>query len=249
MTEPAETSRLYERVSRDLAARIADGEFGVGTRLPAERQLAATYEVSRPTVREAIIALELDGLIEVRKGSGVYVKASAPAAGGANADVGPFELLEARRLIEGEVCALAAVRATDELIAALDAMVDQMEGLQSDPIRAEAVDREFHTRIAEASLNSAMIPVVEMLWDARSRSAQYRLLSDKARGAGVVPREDEHRAIVRALETRDPEKARAAMRAHLARVLDALLEATEVHEMELARQRVASQRGRFSLSV
>ncbi|KAK0351729.1 hypothetical protein LTR94_023793 [Friedmanniomyces endolithicus] len=243
-------ARLYEKVSRDLALRIAQGEFKLGSRLPAERQLAQTYEVSRPTVREAIIALELDGLIEVRKGSGVYVKALQPTTGGAtSADVGPFELLEARRLIEGEVCALAAVRATGELIAELDQLVDQMEGLQNDPMRAEEVDRRFHMRIAEASLNSAMTPVVEMLWDARSRSAQYRLLSDKARGAGVVPREDEHRAIVRALESRDPDRARAAMRAHLARVLDALLEATEVHELELARQRVASQRGRFTLKV
>src|SRR5690348_1481108 len=101
--------RLYEKIAQTIAADIASGKFAVGQRLPSERDLAQALDVSRPTVREAIIALELDGLVDVRMGSGVYVLHQRPPAGQApDRDIGPFELLEARRAIEGESCALAA---------------------------------------------------------------------------------------------------------------------------------------------
>jgi len=77
----AEKSRLYDRVAKGVAAKIADGEFAVGERLPSERELALAYGVSRPTVREAVFALELDGLVEVRKGVGVFVVAQSPRGG------------------------------------------------------------------------------------------------------------------------------------------------------------------------
>src|SRR5579859_6975796 len=115
MVAKPESGRLYERVAEELAQRIAAGEYPVGRRLPSERDLAQAYTVSRPTIREAIIALELDGLVEVRLGSGVYVTARLPRGGEAGAmDVGPFELLEARRAIEGESAALAAGLISDE---------------------------------------------------------------------------------------------------------------------------------------
>lgn len=242
------TGRLYERVSADLAAKIASGSFAVGQRLPSERLLAQSYAVSRPTVREALIALELDGLVEVRMGSGVYVTARVPRDGkAAEADVGPFELLEARRAIEGEACALAALRITDEELAALSALVIEMhEENARDVAMSEDADRRFHMLIAAATQNSGMIAAVEMLWDARARSPQYRLMSEKAHAAGVVPRIDEHALIVDALRTRQPEIARTTMRSHLTRVLESLMEATEVHELEQARQRVAAQRRRYA---
>src|SRR3954471_15967575 len=110
----AEPRRLYEQIAQKLAKAIANGVYEVGQRLPSERELAQSFEVSRPTVREAIIALELDELVEVRLGSGVYVTNSHPPSGHAGAkDIGPFELLEARRAIEGEACALAALRIDD----------------------------------------------------------------------------------------------------------------------------------------
>ena len=240
--------RLYERVSDDLSAQIASGAYIIGQRLPAERVLAQTYSVSRPTVREAIIALELDGLVEVRMGSGVYVTSITPRGGkAAEADVGPFELLEARRAIEGEACALAAVRITDAELDALTALIGEMHDENGRDIdRSEDADRRFHVLIAEATQNSPMVTAVEALWDARARSPQYKLLSDKAHAAGVIPRTDEHNIIVEALRTRDPERARTAMRGHLTRVLESIMEATEVHEMEQARARVAQQRRRYA---
>ena len=111
MTEPR---RLYEQIAQQLAKSIADGKYEVGQRLPSERELAQAFDVSRPTVREAIIALELDELVEVRLGSGVYViNRLPPARPRGYKDIGPFELLEARRAIEGEACAMAAMRIDD----------------------------------------------------------------------------------------------------------------------------------------
>ena len=85
-----EARRLYEQISQKLAKSIADGKYEIGHRLPSERELAQAFKVSRPTVREAIIALELDGLVEVRLGSGVYVMNRHPPSGSEGAkDIGP----------------------------------------------------------------------------------------------------------------------------------------------------------------
>jgi DNA-binding FadR family transcriptional regulator len=243
-----DSGRLYERVAQDLAAKITAASFVLGQRLPSERDLAQAYNVSRPTVREAIIALELDGLVEVRMGSGVYVVATQPRGGKAGAtDIGPFELLEARRAIEGEACALAAQRISDAELVQLDALVAEMQAENGrDLNRSEDADRRFHLLIAETTQNSAMIAAVQMLWDARVRSPQTKLLQTKAHAAGVAPRIDEHAEIVEALRSRRPEAARQAMRTHLSRVLDARLAATEVLEIEQVRARIAAERRRHA---
>jgi len=249
MAERAAGKRLYERLSQDLAAKIAVGQYAVGQRLPAERHLAKTYEVSRPTVREAIIALEVDGLVEVKVGSGVYVIACEPQGAPTEHDIGPFELLEARRAIEGEACALAASRISDECLDILEGLVAEMQAENArDIVMSEDADRRFHRLIAEATQNSALVAAVDMLWEARARSPQYQLLTSKTHAAGIKPRIDEHQVIVDALRGRDPSAARNAMQHHLSRVLESALQATEVREMELARARLQAQRERYAVS-
>ncbi len=247
MMAKAESGRLYERVAEDLSRKIATGLYAVGQRLPSERDLAQSYAVSRPTIREAIIALELDGLVDVRLGSGVYVTARLPNGGKAGEmDVGPFELLEARRAIEGEACALAAALISDEQLEELQGLVAEMQAENArDVVMSEDADRRFHMLIATATRNSAMIAAVQTLWEARARSPQTKLLSVKAHAAGVTPRIDEHAAILDALRARSPEHARRAMRDHLTRVLASLLAATEVQELEQARARIAAERQRY----
>jgi DNA-binding FadR family transcriptional regulator len=251
MSQRADTGRLYERVARDLSAKIAQGHYTVGQRLPSERDLAVTYEVSRPTVREAVIALELDGLVEVRMGSGVYVTAKRPRGGKAGeTDIGPFELLEARRAIESEACAIAAARITDEELEQLGQLVDEMQAENArDVSMSEDADRRFHLLIAKATQNSGMQAAVQMLWDARARSRQNQFLSVKAHAAGVKPRIDEHSMILNALRSRDPDTARQAMRSHLTRVIESLLVATETHELELARAKIEAQRKRYVAAI
>src|SRR5471030_2809326 len=109
-----EPRRLYRQIADQIAGLIAAGEFKPGSRLPAERELAAKLGVSRASVREAIISLEIGGLVEVRIGTGIFVTRNAASAESRDRDVGPgpFELLSARKLIEGEMAALAATAAT-----------------------------------------------------------------------------------------------------------------------------------------
>ncbi len=241
----AGNSRLYVRVSADLARQIADGDFAIGERLPPERTLAQTYGVSRPTVREAIIALEVDGMVEVRMGSGVYVVASSPRGGTpAYPDMGPFEVLEARRAVEGEVCGIAATRITPAGLDELEALLHEMAEAGDYEV-SERADRDFHLGIARATGNSGLVAVVEMLWQARSRSPQYLLMSEKAHAAGVFPRHDEHLQILDALRSRDGDRAAKAMRSHISRVLASFMHATEINEVERMRQRFARERERF----
>src|SRR5688572_3490795 len=244
-----ETRRLYEQISQQLAKEIAEGKYELGQRLPSERELAQSFGVSRPTVREAIIALELDELVEVRLGSGVYVTNRLPPQGHERAkDIGPFELLEARRAIEGEACALAALRIEDAQIAQLSALVAQMrdDNQHNEILMSEEADRRFHELIASSTQNSGIIAAVQMLWDARARSPQSHLMDDKGRASGLKPPIAEHTAIVRALKRRDPEAARAAMHEHITRVIEDMLEATEVEELERARAVAAEKRRRYS---
>jgi DNA-binding FadR family transcriptional regulator len=245
----AEPRRLYEHIARKLAKAIADGDHDVGDRLPSERELAQQFDVSRPTVREAIIALELDGLVDVRLGSGVYVLNRRPPAGKEGVkDIGPFELLEARRAIEGEAAALAALRIDAAQIDQLCALIDEMrdDNRHNEILMSEDADRRFHELIAASTQNSAIIAAVQMLWDARARSPQSHRLDDKGRASGLKPPIEEHAQIVRALKRRDPEAARAAMHKHLTRVIEGLLKATEVAEIKRARALAAEKRQRYS---
>lgn len=243
----SEVQRLYASVSRDLAARIAAGEFSVGARLPTERVLSQRYEVSRPTIREAIIALEVDGLVQTRMGAGVYVVSDSPKGGrSAPLDMGPFELLEARRAIEGEACAIAAGRMNADTLVELERLLCVMAA--GDPVESEEADEQFHLAIARASENSGIATAVDMLFEARHRSPQYRLMSDKAHEAGVYPRVDEHRLILEALKAQDGRAARAAMRRHLARVLDSFMETTASIEVEKIQAAMSSQRRRYAVN-
>jgi len=243
---PSKRPRLYQEVAEKLSKEIASGKYGVGDRLPPERDLAVSHSVSRPTIREAVIALELDGLIEVRMGSGVYVIAVRPIGINAVAmDVGPFELTEARLVVEGEVAALAATLITDEELTELEKLLEQMEqGNRSGD--GEKADRQFHQAIADATRNGAMSSMVESLWNIHGRSPQCVRMFEKMRAKGHRPVISEHRAIFEALRRRDPKWARNAMRDHLERVLNYLLDTTEVEVIEEAKAKMTAQRERFA---
>lgn len=228
---------------------IADGRYAVGRRLPAERELAVEYDVSRPTVREAVIALEVRGLVEVRVGSGVYVKRTPQDRETPGSGVGAFELTEARLLFEGEAAALAAVNITEADLERLDALVAEIEAANREGTGGEGPDREFHFTIARSTGNGAVLRTVADLWTLRSTSAECAVLFARARSGGSKPVVEEHSAIVAALRSREPAQARSAMRAHLSAVMTHLLETTEAEAMERARASVASSRDRFSRSA
>jgi GntR family transcriptional repressor for pyruvate dehydrogenase complex len=235
--------KLYQQVAASVAEAIQRGDFLPGQRIPSERELADEYKVSRPTIREAMIALEVIGIVRSRHGSGIFVADNPPLdTPMIGLDIGAFELTEARRLFEGEAAALAAVSITDEEIAALELLIGDMERENEENVSGEHADREFHLAIARATRNSAVVDVVESLWDARSRSPLCQHMLERARSVGVMPRIDEHQTILVALRERNPKAARKAMRDHLARVIEGLLKATESDAFERARAEVEAKR-------
>jgi DNA-binding FadR family transcriptional regulator len=239
--------RLYAKLADALSKSIASHKYAVGERLPSERELAAKFKVSRPIVREAIFALEADGLVEVRTGSGVYVKSNKLGANAARrGDVGMFELLEARRAFEGETAALAASRITDEEIEELRRLVVEMRKKNASDIEmSEDADMRFHLLIATATRNPAIVQTIESFWQARRSSAQTQYFLKKVRSLGVAPNIREHSDILTALEQRDPNAARAAMRGHLSAVIEAVLKATEVETLERVQAEVSKNRALY----
>jgi len=238
--------RLYKNLARALFLQLVAGKYAVGDRLPAERELANEHQVSRPTVREAVIALEVQGLIEVRVGSGAYVRRLPGAEDAPGFNVTAFELTEARLVIEGEAAALAAGHISDSELKELDSLVRRIADENLRDQGTEEADRAFHVLIARATRNTAIVNAVEELWRLRTSSPASALLYAKARTAKVKPVVEEHRAIARALRTRDPAKARAAMRAHLRAVMDHLLFATEEQAVAEARKAAERTRSRFT---
>jgi DNA-binding FadR family transcriptional regulator len=209
-----ESLRLYRRIAGQISTLIDGGEFPVGSRLPPERELAKLLGVSRTSVREAILALEIEGRVEVRVGTGIFVSAAAeaqPQEGGP----GPFELLSARELIEGETAALAARSIDGEMLARLRDTIAVMRDNDGDFAERDAADRAFHLLVAEACGNSALALVVGMLWDQRKSGLWPQIETYFHTPALRATTLDDHQMIVDALAAHDPKAARLAMCRHL----------------------------------
>jgi DNA-binding FadR family transcriptional regulator len=211
-----ESRRLYRQIADQLRHLIAAGEFPAGDRLPAERDLAQQLRVSRPSVREALIALEVEGLVEIRGGSGVYVRTKPNGARPApDGEWGPLEMIRARALIEREVAAVAAQLATRKHIAAIEeAFASMQEDAAAGNVPLEG-DRAFHVAVAEAAGNSVLIDLVQRFWDARDgklfRQFGDHFESPRSWQAAI----EEHRAVLVAIRQHDAKAARQAMQHHM----------------------------------
>jgi DNA-binding FadR family transcriptional regulator len=221
--QAVESSRLYRQIAEQLRGLIADGEFAAGERLPAERDLARQLGVSRPSVREALIALEVEGWVEVRTGSGIYVQAPtqrsgarAPANGnGTGTDWGPLELMRARQLVEGEVAALAARNARKPQLAAMASALALMREQADAGIEPRGGDEAFHDAIAQACGNEVLSDTVRSYWRARHGPLFARLGEYFENPASWRAALMEHAAVLEAIRARDAGAARAAMQQHL----------------------------------
>ena len=215
-----QSQRLFEQVARQLGALIRSGEFTVGSRLPPERYLARQLGVSRPTVREAMIALELVGLVEVRVGAGIFVISDRTEEGplpGSQATAGPSpsELIEARFELERNNAELAAQRMPTDLLEELEQTIREMEAEDA----GANGDRRFHLLIAEATGNRAMVAMTEYLWNQMQHSPMWRCLQEKAWSAGMSETFlNDHRRLLSALEQRDAPLAKTVMGEHLRQV-------------------------------
>ena len=216
-----ESQRLYRQIADQLRAAIQAGEWQVGERLPAERDLAKQLGVSRPSVREALIALEVEAIVEVRTGSGVYVLKTPERNKATNnaspTEWGPLELIRARRVREGEIAAIAALAAKRKHITNMAQALDTMVADANNGILPLQGDRDFHSAIVQACGNSVLIDTVQRFWDARRGLMFERMIDHFETPASWNAAIDEHRKILSAIRLHDADQARAAMHEHMDR--------------------------------
>ena len=216
----AEPQRLYRRIAERIRGGVLRGEWPVGTRLPPERDLSLALGVSRPSLREALIALEVEGIVEVRTGSGVYVRAARPAgnlSASANSDVdwGPLEVMRARQVIEVEVAAMAAANARKSEIALMHESLQMMREEAANGEVPRHGDEAFHVAVARACGNDVLFDMVQRTWMARD-GALFERLGDYFENPPAWKKAiDEHEVVLRAIEVHDVSGARRAMQTHL----------------------------------
>ncbi len=242
--------RLYHKVANQILELIDSGVFPPGSRLPGERDLAEKFGVSRVSIREAEIALQAQGRIDIRVGSGAYVLDGAGQLGRGLPKVGPFELTEARALFEAESAGLAASIITDETLEELEGYVQVMTGKGGqDGLQLEEADRLFHLTIARATNNAAIIYTIENMWKMRSVAMEVQTVYESVCHKDNNLLEKEHRRILEALRARDTAAARTAMRAHFTRMIEALLVASEEKAYREVKRQASESRSRFLLSA
>ncbi len=207
--------RLYQQVANQLRQLIDSGEYVAGDRFPTERELAERMGISRPTIREALIALEVEGRVHIRVGSGIYVTEPPRVASLPTTEEGPFELLRAREFIEGAVAEEASRQVRPKHIRVLDDVLERMDRQLHPTKTTIALDREFHVGVANILGNAVLVRVVGELFDQRMNPYFERLSSyfeDQTTWGAAL---EEHRAVRDAIAARDPGRAKAAMRHHL----------------------------------
>ncbi|KAB7897563.1 GntR family transcriptional regulator [Rouxiella sp. S1S-2] len=224
--------RLYQEIGNQLREAIASGQHQPGDRLPPERDIAERFSVSRSVVREALIMLELEKVVEVRKGSGVYVLESStelPAFG--DSGYGPFELLQARQLLESEVAAFAAVQATKADILKMRDAIELEKSFVARGIIDESADELFHTLLAQASQNSVLANMVYELWQVRKHSPMWQRLHQHVGDQNYSELWlNDHQQILQAILRREPKAAKQAMWQHLENVKSKLLEISDAED-------------------
>lgn len=239
--QPLKVPRLHQRIAAEIEELIRSGSFPPGSRLPAERQLARSLVVSRSSLREALSALELKGLVQIRIGSGAWICERLPRAATAGAmsptssEAAPLELLRTRRLIEPEAAALAARGASAEQRAAIAEAFQRLEHEMGGKATHPQADRDFHVLIARCSGNAAIAGVVERLWDEYQSPLGQRMEALYVTAERRCENIEEHRAILDAVLHARAGDARRAMRLHLRRAERQRL--TELGRAKTARAR------------
>lgn len=226
--------RKYQEVAEQLIARISAGGYAPGDKFPTERQISDEMGISRSLVREAFIMLEIEGYLDVRKGSGSYVRVPERAQDrGLLTDVGPFELLQARQLLESNIAAFAATMISKaDILRLRDTLALERACIETG--REEYVyDRQFHRQITEATQNSVFVDLVENLWMQREDSPMWDRLHRRIFDLSYrVAWLDDHERILESLRHRNSDGARHAMWQHLENVRRTLLELSDVGDPE-----------------
>lgn len=207
--------RSYRQVANQILQLAAVRGLGPGQRLPSERDLAELLSVSRPSLREALIALEVEGDVEIRMGSGIYLASGTDRGLLRSETEGPMELLEARSILEGAIAEEVARHVTPALLGALDDNLRQMAAAMDDTPLAIGIDGRFHEIVASGLENSVLTGLTVQMFQKRHLPlfARFSSFFEKPRTWNEALAE--HGRIRDALAARDPAAAREAMRHHL----------------------------------
>jgi GntR family transcriptional repressor for pyruvate dehydrogenase complex len=222
MYKAVRTSRLYEQIVQQIEDSIVKGSLKPGDQLPAERELAQRFGVSRTAVREAVKALREKGLVEAYSGRGTFITNGTTQAMRQSIDwmmkVGQQDglpyLVEMRAVVEPEIAALAATRIEEQHITAMREAFKVMDRSREDPAAFIEADLDFHLSLAEAVANPLILSLIDSIVGLL-REQRMRIFYVEG---GPERGQYHHKRILDAIEQRDAEKARAAMRAHLQQV-------------------------------
>lgn len=239
------TLRSYARISTLLKERIAAGEFVIGARLPPDRELTVYYDVSRPTMREALIALEVEGVVSIRPGSGVYVISRHPRLGNTlNIEVDLLEILQARRVMESEASALATTQLSAMQLKNITYHIDDIRKFHEadDVVGLKHAHRQFHQSIAEASGNVAVTSAIATLWNIRPYDSQIEMFTSTLRILANDKDFSYYNGIVDSLRSGNPDNARIEMRNAYTIIIDLILDAMESKAIDSARKHIKSKR-------
>jgi GntR family transcriptional repressor for pyruvate dehydrogenase complex len=216
------TSRLYEQIIEQIEGSILAGELKPGDQLPAERELAQRFGVSRTAVREAVKALREKGLVEAFSGRGTFITNGTSQAIRQSLDLmmkisqpdGGVHLAEMRLILEPGIAALAATRVEEQHVTAMREAIAVMDGARQNPDAFIEADLDFHLALAEAAANPLILSLLDSIVGLL-REQRMRIFNVEG---GPERGQFHHKRILAAIESRDPEKAREAMQAHLEQV-------------------------------
>lgn len=222
--------RLYQEIGQKLKQGLVDGVYNIGDKLPAEREIANQFNVSRTVVREALIMLELENLITVKKGSGVYVtnlpdeKNTEENSFDTN-EVGPFELLQARQLIESTIAGFAATQILKTDILKLRSILEEEKVcLTLSETGDDQFDEAFHIVIAKSTKNIVLESLLNELWQKRHTSKMWKNLQLKIADQSYKKQWlYDHEQILIALQNKNANAAKHAMWQHLENVKQTLM--------------------------
>ncbi|MER5137855.1 FadR/GntR family transcriptional regulator [Providencia stuartii] len=228
---PLKVERLYRQISNLIIECIKRGDFNSGEPLPSERELAKQMEVSRSSIREAFIALEMTGWIEIRVGNGVYVANPLPqfepkkeaVSTATEKDETEFslrDLLKARQSFETMIAELAARNATDEQCAELQEIMKDLIKQKDNDENFLREDKRFHLLISEMTGNEVLHSMMEHLWDMRQSTRFIRMESHYADIDLPKTMNEDHQLIVNAILDRNPKEAAKCMHNHLQHVYE-----------------------------
>jgi GntR family transcriptional repressor for pyruvate dehydrogenase complex len=222
MYKVVQTSRLYEQIVQQIEESIMKGALKEGDQLPAERELAQQFGVSRTAVREAVKALREKGLVEAYPGRGTFITNGTSHSIRQTLDrmikigqpEGTANLAEVREILEPEIAALAATRANEENIAAMREAIAVMDSARQDPDEFIEADLDFHLALAEAASNPLILSLIDSIVGLLREQRMRIFYVDGGPERGQY----HHKRILEAVEHRDSQGARDAMRAHLRQV-------------------------------